>query len=137
MKLPTIKPPITLDKNATVYFDVPTGAFKVAARTRNKIPVTTESSVDVYITEIGDRFLGQDSPGLNTTDKRVRGYFLVDKFPNGLRSQNRVRVSIDTNNGSETYTLFFSERTTPLKDIIINSLGIPFEGYIQSIGGAG
>jgi len=136
MKLPTVKMPIQMASNATIFFEVPTGEFKVEKATRNKIALTTEASIEAWITELGDRFTGEDTPGSNLTERRVRGYFLVTKMPTGLRSSDRVRVELKTSGATEVVTLFFNERSTPLQDIVINSLGIPFEGYIQAIGGS-
>lgn len=136
MKLPTVKPPFAMEANATVYFMVPTGQYKVEKATRNKIPIEQEQSISAWITETGNRFTGQDLPGSNLVERRVRGYFLVSALPTGLRGSDRVRVVMNTSNGTEELILFFNERATPLKDIVISSLGVPFEGIIQAIGGA-
>ena len=54
MKLPSIKDPFVMEPNATVYFEVPTGQFRIEAKTRNKIPTYTEVSTKAWITELGD-----------------------------------------------------------------------------------
>jgi hypothetical protein len=136
MKFPVVKPPFTMEANATVYFMVPTGQFRIEKATRNKISIDEERSIKAWITETGARFSGQEQPGSNLTERFVRGYFLVDKLPTGLRGSDRVRVTLDKSNGTEEVTLFFNERATPLKDILVQSLGIPFDGKIQAIGGA-
>jgi hypothetical protein len=136
MKLPVVKPPFAMEANATVYFMVPTGEFKVEKATRNKIPVEEEKNIKAWITETGVRFTGQENPGSNLTERFVRGYFLLEKLPAGLRGSDRVRTVLDKSNGTEEVILFFNERATPLKDILVQSLGVPFEGKIQAIGGA-
>ena len=136
MKIPVVKPPFEVEANATVYFEVPTGEVKIEKATRNRRPVYEEKPIKAWITELGDKFIGQENPGSNLTERRVRGYFLVDKLPKGLRSSDRVRAVINASSNQEEVILFFTERTTPLKNIVISSLGIPFEGMIQIIGGA-
>ena len=136
MKLPVVKPPFEMEANATVYFMMPTGQFRIEKATRNKISIDEERSIKAWITETGNRFTGQDAPGSNLTERQVRGYFLINKLPVGLRGSDRVRVVLDTSTNTEDLVLFFNERATPLKDIIIGSLGVPFEGYVQAIGGA-
>ena len=136
MRLPVVKPPFEMEANATVYFMVPTGQFRIEKATRNKISIDEEKSIKAWITELGDKFVGQENPGSNLTERRVRGYFLINKLPVGLRGSDRVRVALDTSTNTEEVVLFFNERATPLKDIIIGSLGVPFEGYVQAIGGA-
>lgn len=136
MRLPVVRPPFEMEANATVYFMVPTGQFRVEKATRNKISIDEEKSIKAWITETGARFSGQESPGSNLTERFVRGYFLVKKLPAGLRGSDRVKVVLEKSNGIEEVILFFNERATPLKDIVVMSLGVPFDGKIQTIGGA-
>jgi hypothetical protein len=136
MKLPVVKPPFEVEANATVYFEVPTGEVRIEKKTRNRIPVYGETSITAWIAEIGESARIEQQDGQNLIERRVRGYFLVDKLPTGIRGGDRVRVVMETSNGTEELRLFFNERATPLKGMVIASLGIPFEGFVQAIGGA-
>jgi hypothetical protein len=136
MKLPAIGSPFTIEPNATVYFEVPTGQVKVEAKTRNKIPVYSEVSIKAWVTELGEIVRVKQQSGQNLNERRVRGYFLVPKLPAGIRGGDRARVVMETSNGTEELRLFFNERATPIKALVITSLGIPFEGFVQAIGGA-
>lgn len=137
IKLPAIKSPVAMEPNATVYFEVPTGQFRIEKATRNKVSINTEKSIAAWITETGNKFDSQDAPGSNLTSRDVRGYFLVDALPAGLRGSDRIRAVINNSNGIEEVRLFFNESATPLESIVIASLGVPFRGYIQAVGGAG
>jgi hypothetical protein len=137
MKLPVIRPPFEMEANATVYFEVPTGQFRIEKATRNKVSINTEKSITAWLTETGNKFDSQDVAGSNLTSRDVRGYFLIDALPPGLRGSDRIRAVIKNSNGTEEVRLFFNESATPLTGIIIGSLGVPFRGYIQAIGGAG
>lgn len=136
MKLPVVKPPFTLESNAIVYFQVPTGELRIEKKTRNRIPVYGEVEIPAAITELGESARIEQQDGQNLIERRIRGYFLTDKLPAGIRGGDRVRIIMDTSNGTEELRLFFNERATPLKGIVIASLGIPFEGFVQAIGGA-
>jgi hypothetical protein len=136
MKIPKVIAPIEVIPNATVYFEVPTGEYEIDTVTRNKRPLYTETSVDVWVAEIGDTSKTDDSPGLNLGERRVRGYFLVESLPQALKSADRPKIVINTSFGSEEGRLFFSERITPLIGNISAQIGIPFEGMIQTVGGA-
>ena len=136
MKLPIVKPPFEIQANARVFFEAPTGEVVREKKTRNLIPVYGEKEIAAYITELGESSRTEQSSGQNLIDRRVRGYFLTDKLPTGIRGGDRVRIIMTTSNGTEELRLFFNERATPLKGMVIASLGIPFEGYIQAIGGA-
>ena len=135
VKLPPIKSPVNLDSNGTIYFKVPTGTYTTETATGNKIPDYTETAVDVLLTEIGDRFFGDSDAGLNSTERRVRGYFLTSSLPAGFRASDRAKIIMKTSTGTEEAELRFTERYTPLKDTVIAGVGIPFEGFSKVIGG--
>jgi len=136
MKLPAIKPPFEMEANARVFFEVPTGEVKIEKATRNKIPIYTEQEVAAWITELGESARIEQSDGQNLIERRIRGYFFATSLPVGIRGGDRVRVIMNTSTGTEELRLFFNERATPLKGMVIASLGIPFEGFVQAIGGA-
>lgn len=136
MKLPVTGSPFTIEPNATVYFEVPTGQVKIEPKTRNKIPIYSEVSIRAWMTELGEPARIKQQEGQNLIERRIRGYFLVSKLPAGIRGGDRARVLMDTSNGTEELRLFFNERATPIKALVISSLGIPFEGFVQAIGGA-
>ena len=135
IKLPIIKSIVNLEANATAYFEVPDGTFTTEEITLNKIPNYTEAAIEVWLTEIGDRFSGDNEPGLNLTERRVRGYFLTQSLPSNIRASDRVRIVMKTSSGTEEARLFFTERFSPLKDTIKQTHGIPFEGFVQVVGG--
>jgi len=137
MKLPVVRPPFEKEPNAKVFFKVPTGQFKVEKATRNKISIDEERSIDAWVAETGNKFFGQDAPGSNLTERDVRGYFLIEALPPGLRGSDRVEIELNTSSQPERLMLFFNETVTPLSGIVIASLGVPFRGYLQAIGGAG
>ena len=136
INIPATKSPLPMKANAKVFYNVPTGQFKIEPATRNRIAIIKEESIPAWITDLGGKIVTKYTPGTNLTERQVRGYFLVPKLPTGLRSSDRVRVELESSSGDERILLFFSERATPLKDIVIQSLGIPFEGYVQIQGGA-
>jgi hypothetical protein len=136
INIPATKSPVPMAANAKVFYNVPTGEFKIEKATRNRIQIFKEESIPAWITDLGAKITTKYNPGSNLTERQVRGYFLVPKLPTGLRSSDRVKVELESSSGDEQVILFFSERATPLKDIVIQSLGIPFEGYVQIQGGA-
>jgi hypothetical protein len=136
MKLPVVKPPFELEANARVFFEVPTGEVVREKKTRNPIPVYGEVEIPAVITEVGESARIEQQDGQNLIERRIRGYFQIDKLPSGIRGGDRVRIIMETSNGTEELRLFFNERATPLKGMVILSLGIPFEGFVQAIGGA-
>jgi hypothetical protein len=136
INLPVVKSPVSINPNSTVYFEVPTGEYRTEKATRNKIPLFCELPVKAWIVDIGDKYGGEQFSGSNLTTRRVRGYFLVEKLPTSVRTSDKLRVELDTASSTEELRLFFNDHVSPLQGLVIKSLGIPFEGYIQIIGGA-
>lgn len=135
MKLPVIKPPITMEKNATVYFEVPDGTYTIDPITQNEKPNYTELTVEAHLVETSITEREDENPGIDQKKVGIRGYLLVTSLPDGIRSSDRVKVVMRNSGTIETGTLFFREKITSMRDNIVATIGIPIEGYFQSTGG--
>ncbi len=135
MKFPVVKPPITMEENASVYFEVPTGNYIVDPITQNEEPEYTELEVKAHIVETSINERENENAGLDQKKVGIRGYLLVTSLPDGIRSSDRVKVVMRNSGKPEQGTLFFREKITSMRDNIVATIGIPIEGYFQSIGG--
>jgi hypothetical protein len=77
INIPVTKSPVPLVANAKVYYNVPTGEFKIEKATRNRIQIFREESIPAWITDIGGKITTKYNPGSNLTERQVRSYFLV------------------------------------------------------------
>lgn len=133
--LPITKPIIPLEPNATLYFQQPTGEYKVDPITLNEEQLFNVVPIEAAIVELGYETSENETPGLDNMERRVRGFLLTDSLPCKLRSSDRVKILIDSSGIQEEGTLFLSERFTAMGYNIVPSIGIPFEAYLQTTGG--
>ena len=135
MNFKIFKLPQPLKPNATLIFEAYTGETEIDPATNNETPVFGQVTLKAILTETGDLPNEEDLPGTNIYNRRVRGYLVTKKLPEGLKASDRVECVLDSAAGTEKGFLYFSEVMTPLKKDLIAQIGIPIQGTFQTLSG--
>lgn len=121
---------LRLTPNATLTFKVYTGDYTEDPATGNRVPDSTEQTINAAITELGNKAKDSDQVGPNNLGRSIRGYLLTTALPNGATG-DRVPCTINAEQGF----LYFTERVSPYRAELVASLGIPIQGTFQTVGG--